>query len=192
VADSNSKQISSFNIQTPGTPTTLTLDVGPNAVAIDPFQNIAAVTEGASNEVVIVNLESLQILDRETGFQLPTGVIYEADSPDPGTFLVTSSLANSFLQVTANVTTGNYDTSAPFKVGINPTALDYNYRSSTLVTANTMSQTLSVMDFLTKTVKAVIPLSVSQQFGVAIDPITNRAVVVDQNNNRVLIVPLPF
>jgi YVTN family beta-propeller protein len=192
VADSNSKQISSFNIQAPGTPTTLTLDVGPNAVAIDPFQNIAAVTEGASNAVVIVNLADLQILNRQGGFSLPTGVIYEADSPDPGTFLVTSSLANSIITVTADVATGSYQINTPVPVGINPTALDYNYRSSTLVTANTMSQTLSVMDFLTNTVKAVIPISVSQQFGVAIDPLTNRAVVVDQNHNRVLIVPLPF
>jgi DNA-binding beta-propeller fold protein YncE len=34
-------------------------------------------------------------------------------------------------------------------------------------------------------------LPVSQQFAVAIDPATNRAFVVDQNNNRVLVVPLP-
>jgi DNA-binding beta-propeller fold protein YncE len=50
---------------------------------------------------------------------------------------------------------------------------------------------MSVMDFPNKTVKAIIPLSVSQQFGVAIDPTTNRAVVVDQNNNRLLIFQLP-
>ena len=39
--------------------------------------------------------------------------------------------------------------------------------------------------------KAIIPLPVSQQFAVAIDPVTNRALVVDQNNNRVIVVPLP-
>jgi DNA-binding beta-propeller fold protein YncE len=76
-------------------------------------------------------------------------------------------------------------------VGFNPTSLDYNYRTSTLVTANALSQTLSVMDYLTGKVKAVIPLPVSQQFAVAIDPATNRAIVVDQNNNRVVIMPLP-
>ncbi|PYU01489.1 MAG: hypothetical protein DMG34_18070 [Acidobacteria bacterium] len=76
-------------------------------------------------------------------------------------------------------------------MGINPTSIDYNYRSSTLVTANTSSQTLSVMDFLTKSIKAIIPLPVSQQFAVAIDPMTNRAFIVDQNNNRVIVVPLP-
>jgi hypothetical protein len=31
----------------------------------------------------------------------------------------------------------------------------------------------------------------SAQFGVAIDPFTNLAVIVDQGNNRVLIFPMP-
>jgi DNA-binding beta-propeller fold protein YncE len=188
VADSNSAQVSFFNIQTPGTATTLALDAGPSAVAIDPTRNIAAVAEAASNAVVIVDLGSSQVLDRETGFQLPTGAMYD---PDSDTFLIVSSLANSFLSITARPQTGSYVTSAPYRVGINPTAIDYNYRSSTLVTANTYGQNLSIMDFQSKTVKAIIPLSVSQQFGVAIDPTRNRALVVDQANNRVLIVPLP-
>jgi DNA-binding beta-propeller fold protein YncE len=188
VADSNAAQISFFNIASPGTPTTLALDAGPSAVAIDPTRNIAAVAEAAANEVAIVDLGSSQVLDRETGFQLPTGAIYD---PDSDTFLIISSLGNSFLSVTARPATGSYVTSAPYKVGINPTAIDYNYNSSTLVTSNTSSNTLSVMDFLTKTVKAVIPLSVSQQFGVAIDRVRNTALVVDQANGRVLIVPLP-
>ncbi len=188
VADSNSAQVSFFNVQSPGTATALALDAGPSAVAIDPTRNIAAVAEAASNQVVIVDLGSSQVLDRETGFQLPSGAMYD---PDSDTFLIASSLANSFLSITARPATGSYVTSAPYRVGINPTAIDYNYRSSTLVTVNTYSQTLSIMDFQTKTVKAVIPLSVSQQFGVAIDPARNRALVVDQANNRVLILPLP-
>ena len=165
VADSNSSQVSFFDISSPGTPSTLTVDAGPEAVAIDPTRNIAAVAEGASSTVVIVDLSTSQILSRVTGFALPTGAIYD---PDSDTYSVTFN-----------------------RVGINPTSIDYNYRSSTLVTANTSSQTLSVMDFLTKTIKAIIPLAVSQQFAVAIDPMTNRAFVVDQNNNRVIVVPLP-
>jgi hypothetical protein len=47
------------------------------------------------------------------------------------------------------------------------------------------------MDFLTKTVKAILPIPASQQFAIAVHPRTNQAVIVDQNNNRVLIVPLP-
>jgi YVTN family beta-propeller protein len=187
VADSNASQVSFFDISSPGTPSTLALDAGPEAVAIDPTRNIAAVAEGASSTVVIVDLATSQILSRVTGFALPTGATYD---PDSDTFLVTSSLANNFGSVIAHPDTDTYSVTFN-RVGINPTSIDYNYRSSTLVTANTSSQTLSIMDFLTKTVKAVIPLPVSQQFAVAIDPVTNRAFVVDQNNNRVIVVPLP-
>jgi DNA-binding beta-propeller fold protein YncE len=187
VADSNASQVSFFDISSPGTPSTLTMDAGPEAVAIDPTRNIAAVAEGASSTVVIVDLATSQILNRVTGFSLPTGAIYD---PDSDTFLVTSSLANNFGSVIAHPDTDTYSVTFN-RVGINPTSIDYNYRSSTLVTTNTSSQTLSVMDFLTKTIKAIIPLPVSQQFAVAIDPVTNRAFVVDQNNNRVIVVPLP-
>jgi DNA-binding beta-propeller fold protein YncE len=187
VADSNSSQVSFFDISSPGTPATLTVDAGPEAVAIDPTRNIAAVAEGASSTVVIVDLSTSQILSRVTGFALPTGAIYD---PDSDTFLVTSSLANNFGSVIAHPDTDTYSVTFN-RVGINPTSIDYNYRSSTLVTANTSSQTLSVMDFLTKTIKAIIPLPASQQFAVAIDPMTNRVFVVDQNNNRVIVVPLP-
>jgi DNA-binding beta-propeller fold protein YncE len=187
VAESNASKLSFFSITSPGTPTTLTVDAGPNSVAIDPTRNIAAVAEGASSQVVVIDLATEQILSRVTGFQLPTGGIYD---PDSDTFLITSSLANNFGAVTARPDTGNYSVTFN-RVGVNPTSLDYNYRSSTLVTTNTNSQTMSLMDFLTKTIKAIIPLPVSQQFAVAIDVVTNRAWVVDTNNNRVVVVPLP-
>jgi len=188
VAGSNSSQVSFFDIGSPATPTTLDVDVGPNVPAIDPTRNIAAVAEGGSDKVVIIDLASKQILARITGIAFPTGALYD---PDSDTFMVASSTTNNVYSFHVDPTAGIYATPKAYSVGFNPTSLDYNYRTSSLVTANTLSQTLSVVDFLTGKVKAVIPLSVSQQFGVAIDPSTNRAVVVDQANNRVLIVPLP-
>lgn len=187
VADGNAAQISIFDIANPGTPKKLAVDVGPAAVAIDPGRGIAAVAETASGEVVLVDLNDDQVLERVSGFQLPTGAMYD---PDSDKFLITSSLSNNVGSVTADPATSTYTVSFN-RVGINPTSLDYNYRSSTLVTTNTLSQTMSVMDFPNKRVMAILPLSVSQQFGVAIDSMTNRAVVVDQNNNRVLIFQLP-
>jgi hypothetical protein len=70
------------------------------------------------------------------------------------------------------------------------------------VTSNFSSHTLSVLDYvcppsvsgaacLTPQVRAVLGLGGSQQFSVAIDPKLNLAVVVDQVNNRILLVPLP-
>ena len=188
VAGSDSSQVSFFDIGSPATPTALDVDVGPNAPAIDPTRNILAVAEGGSDKVVIIDLASKQILARITGIAFPTGALYD---PDSDTFLVASSTTNNVYSFHVDPSAGIYATPKGYSVGFNPTALDYNYRTSTLVTANTLSETLSVMDFLTGKVKAVIPLPVSQQFGVAVDPSTNRAVVVDQANNRVLIVPLP-
>jgi DNA-binding beta-propeller fold protein YncE len=60
-----------------------------------------------------------------------------------------------------------------------------------LVTANNVSNTISVIDYLSQTVQAVLPIANSAMFSVAIDPLSNMAVVADQANNRVLIVPLP-
>jgi DNA-binding beta-propeller fold protein YncE len=188
VADSNASQLSFFDIASPGTPSTLTVDVGPNAPAIDPTRNVAAVAEGASDKVVIVDLSSKQILSRIPGVAFPTGAIYD---PDSDNFLVTSSTTNNVYSFHVDPTQGVYSPPLGYSVGFNPTSLDYNYRTSTLVTGNALAQTLSVLDFLTGKVKAVIPISLSQQFALAIDPRSNRAVVVDQNNNRILILPLP-
>jgi YVTN family beta-propeller protein len=183
IANSNSSQVSFLNVQSPGTPTTLTVDTGPIAVAIDPTRNLAAVAHGSQSNVVIVDLDDEQIETRVTGFQLPTGAVYD---PDSDQFVVASSLANNLVLIDPD----SFAVTS-VRVGINPTSVDSNYRSSTLVTANTSSQTVSVMNFPARTVEAILPLPVSQQFAIAVHPRTNQAVVVDQNNNRVLLVPLP-
>ena len=81
---------------------------------------------------------------------------------------------------------------APLRVGINPTAVAYNPLTSTLVTVNSLSQTLTVVDYLDKQVRAVFPVTPSNQFGVAIMPQTNLAIVADSTNSRVLEFPLPY
>jgi len=48
-----------------------------------------------------------------------------------------------------------------------------------------------VLDILSQRVRHVLSLPGSQQFSVDIHPRTNLAVVADENNNRVLLVPLP-
>jgi DNA-binding beta-propeller fold protein YncE len=188
VADITASQLSFFDISAPATPTTLTVDVGPNTPAIDPTRNIAAVAESGSDKVVIVDLSSHQILTRISGTALPTGALYD---PDSDQFVVPSSTTNNVYAFHADPSAGTYAAPTGYSVGFNPTSLDYNYRTRTLLTGNVLSQTLSVMDFPSGKVRAVIPLSVSQQYAVAIIPESNQAVVVDQNNNRILIVPLP-
>jgi len=97
----------------------------------------------------------------------------------------------------------------PVRVGIGPTSLDYNYQASTLVTVNSVSHTMSVLSYvcppsagapacLGPKVRTVIGLGGTQAaapvFGpnaIAVDPILNLAVLVDEDNNQVLLIPLP-
>jgi hypothetical protein len=76
-------------------------------------------------------------------------------------------------------------------VGINPQSVRYNFQTSTLATFNNVSRTVSVMDYLAQRIRAVLPLAGSSAFSFDIDQRTNNAVIADQANNRVLIVPLP-
>ena len=94
-----------------------------------------------------------------------------------------------------------------FRVGINPTAIAYNFRTSTLVSTNTASHTISVADFLAQKIRAVLTLPPATaansylaltlafqgalQYAVDIHPFTNIAVIADTANGRVLFVPLP-
>jgi hypothetical protein len=93
--------------------------------------------------------------------------------------------------------------------GIAPTSIDYNYQTSTLVTVNSPSRTMSVLNYVcppssgasacvgsgVRTVLGVggtqTSLPVLGPNAVAIDPKLNLAVLVDPDNNRILLVPLP-
>ncbi len=185
VANSDQNTISVFNVGTGSSAVTATSDQRPVAVAIDPDRNLAVVANATQNNFTVFDISqsSPPLTARISGVQLPTGVVFD---PVTTLFVATSSLGN-------NVAIFNPDTQqlTPLRVGINPTSLAYNFESSTLVTVNTASNTISVVDFLDRRVRAVLPLSASSQFSVAIHPRTNLAVVADQNNNRVLLVPLP-
>ncbi len=183
VANSGSNTISTFSADTGGNASSIAVDARPVAVAIDPGRNVAAVANSTQNNINLVDLGAASVTARIGGFQLPTAVVFD---PVTGFFLLTSSLANNLVIV-------NPDTQqvTPARVGINPTSMAYNFQSSTLVTVNTASNTVSVMDFLDRRVRAILGLTGSQQFSVDIHPRTNLAVIADENNNRVLLVPLP-
>jgi DNA-binding beta-propeller fold protein YncE len=100
-------------------------------------------------------------------------------------------------------------TSTSASVGIAPTSVDYNFQTSSLVTANAGSHTMSVLDYtcppsiaaptcVSPQVRAVIEFGGAQSSAfvlgpnaVAIDPKLSLAVLVDPDNNRVLLIPLP-
>jgi DNA-binding beta-propeller fold protein YncE len=184
---SNTLSLIDINIaDTPAVTATINTDMNPLAVAIDPTLNYAAVTASGGNgtpTVVLYDLVNNSTVGRISGLSLPSGVVFD---PVAGNFVIANSLQNNIvILVPTTLKTTSVST------GINPYSLDYNYQTSTLVTANSLSGTLSVMDYLAQQVEAVLPIGNSSMFSVAIDLLTNIAVVADQANNRVLLVPLP-
>jgi len=184
------------------------IDQDPIAVAIDPTLNLVATacelvptsTTAQAGALDIGTVQGNPSTDRIFGLQIPTGVIFD---PVSQVFLVANSAQNQIVivdPVTFNSTT--------LRAGIDPTSLDYNFQTSTLVTVNSASNSISVLDYTcpptgvnpacgAPRVRAVLELSGSQsfstllQFAVAVDPKLNLAVVVDKANNRLLLIPLP-
>jgi YVTN family beta-propeller protein len=211
-ATNNGGSLASFVVEgaTSGTATSSAcVDYIPLAVAIDPVlnndptQTVAAVTTASQ-------FNGLDLLALPFGavtriqMQLPTGVVFDALN---GVFAVVDSTANNVIFVNPLTSETVFTASA----GINPTSLDYNFNSSTLVTSNAASNTLSVLAYVCPPnvngvsncpvprvreildVGSVEPL-VSVVVGpnsIAIDPRLNLAVEIDQANNRILLVPLP-
>ncbi|MGB8522253.1 MAG: hypothetical protein WCD43_04745 [Candidatus Acidiferrales bacterium] len=194
----------------------VTVDQFPVAVAMAPVLlsppipgiittlNYAAVaTDSSASSVDVLNVDSASIVSRVFPLQLPTGAIFDPVNQD---FLVADSVINNVVVIDPN-------TFIPisFRVGIGPTSLDYNYQTSTLVTNNAVSNTISIVGYVCPPNAGGLPSCagprVREVLGVggllqpssvvvgpnsiAIDLKMNLGVLVDQSNNRVLLVPLP-
>lgn len=189
--------------------TTVSVDHNPLAVAIDPEISIlgsmvgyaAVATDSSSSSVDFVNLTADAIAGRVAGLENPSGIVFD---PVNQVFLAADSLGNEVVIIDPSTFVA---TSVP--VGIGPTSLDYNSQTSTLLTVNSISHTLSVISYVCPSsiaapsclgpqVRTVLGLGGMQTSSpvlgpnaVAIDPKLNLAVLVDPDNNRVLLVPLP-
>jgi DNA-binding beta-propeller fold protein YncE len=179
------------------------VDQGAVAVAIDPTLNYAAVaTASQASSIDIIDLATNSKVGGITGLlQNPSGIIFD---PINQVFLTADSLQNAI-----SIIDPATFIPASVAVGIAPTSLDYNYQTSTLVTVNGPSRTMSVMAYvcpptgsapncLGPRVRSVLALGGSQTSttmlgpnAVAIDPKMNLAALVDPDNNRLLLVPLP-
>jgi DNA-binding beta-propeller fold protein YncE len=216
LANTGSNTVSEINLalltkttQNPTPPTSLSatsiaIDTSPIAVAIDPDrgtnnQGLAVVTALAlqSGSAPIGVLDAVDIggatPQKSTTAAVgqvtstPTGIVFNP-TVSPTLFYATSSGGNV-------VTSFNPDTGATSSVhvGINPTSLAINPQTGGIVTINSASQTISIIDTLSNPFKtrSTFGIGGSPQFGIAIDQFTNLAVIVDQANNRVLLFPIP-
>lgn len=185
---------------TPAVTSSPIVDQNPIAAAVDPTLNYAAVaTASSSSSVDFINLANGALAGRAsgTGIQDPAGVVFD---PVNQMFVAANSLLNNVVIIDPTTFLAT-----PVRVGIAPMSVDYNFQASTLVTVNPPSHTMSVLDYVcppaaacSPSVRTVIGLGGTQVATpvlgpntLAIDPKLNLAVLVDQDNNRVLLVPLP-
>ncbi|MDP9147334.1 MAG: hypothetical protein M3N22_06715 [Acidobacteriota bacterium] len=207
VANTGSNTVSTINLQpllasppAAAGVSTVAVNQNPIAVAIDPDRGtnnrgLAVVTSlllngssapfGALDVIDIgATVPAKNSSASLSGIQAtPTGAVFD---PATANFYATSSQGNL-------ITAFNPDNGATqaIKVGINPTSLAYNFQTGTILTVNALSNTISIVDAQTFRTRATLGIGGSSQFAAAIHPITNLAVIADQSNNRVILLPLP-
>ena len=211
VANTGGNTVSEINLgllfgATPATSltaTTIAVDTEPIAIAIDPDrgtnnQGLAVVTalalssslpRGVLDSVDIGAATPAKSTTAAPGSltATPTGIVFDA-SISPALFYATSSGGNVI--ATFNPDNG---ASSTVHVGINPTSLALNPQTGGILTVNTISNTISIVDSLSSPFKTRKTFGIpgSPQLGVAIDQFLNLAVIVDQAHNRVLLFPMP-
>ncbi len=196
VANSGSNTISIFptSSTTGTTATSISVQQSPSPIAVDPSTHHAAVGNLASGNVSLIDLKQVNPALTSAGIQIPQGVVLDpcgasscaANTTISANFLIAASLENQV--VSLDQTSG---TLTSVRVGINPTSLAYNFQTSTLVTTNSVGQSMTVVDFLSRQVRSVFRMTPSSQFSVDIHPLTNLAVVSDFADKRILLLPLP-
>ncbi len=186
------------------TPTTVAINGSPTAIAVDPNRAVAVVTtlqnsgtSSASGGLDVVNL-STQPPARSTSASVGsltaslTGIAFDAapsfNTPNAGTavFYATSTQQNAIYSF--NPDSGSTQL---IRVGINPYGLAYNPQTGTILTINSTSNTSSIIDSQNFKTRNTLGISSLSQFPVAMDTLTNTVVIADQNNNRVIFLPVP-
>jgi DNA-binding beta-propeller fold protein YncE len=205
VANSGSSTVSVVDLTalevTPmNTPTAaaVAVDQQPYAIAVDPNRQVAVVTALQQTSIGVVTgaLDVITLSGTPTESttatintlsSVPTGIVYDP-AASPAVFYVTSPQLNSIYVF--NPDTGSTQT---VRVGINPFSVAYNYQTGALLSVNAEStgSTISVIDSQTLTTQATLGIGSQSQYAVAMDNVYGTAVIVDQNNNRVLFVPMP-
>jgi hypothetical protein len=212
IANSVANTVTVVNAVTGGT-SSISTGQQPVAVAFNYVNHTVAVANSSGNTV---GISGGGAGSQTQGFSVngPTSVVYDPVPTDCGSnsngtttnttgcFIASSSTGNS-----VNVIDPVSSVQTAFRIGINPTAIAYNFLTSTLVSTNTASHTVTVADFLGQKIRAVLALppaapansnlalslafAGSLQYALDIHPFTNIAVIADTVNGRVLFVPLP-
>jgi DNA-binding beta-propeller fold protein YncE len=212
IANSVANTVTVVNATTGGV-STISTGQGPVAVAMNYVNHQVAVANAGSSTISISG-GTTGSASQTFNVSVPTSVLYDPVTTDCGSNSngTTTNTAGCFLAVSSTANVAEVidpltSVQQAFRLGINPTAIAYNYRTSTLVSANTASHTISVADFLGQRIRAVLSLPPTTtantnlaislaiagaiQYALDIHPFTNVAVIADAANGRVLFLPLP-
>jgi len=181
-----------------GTPTAvpIAVDTQPRGIAVDPNRQIAVVTALRQVSVSVVSgfLDVILLSGVPTEStsasvaslsSTPTGIVYDP-AVSPALFYITSPQVNAIYAYNPD-----QGSAQQIRVGVNPFSIGYNYQTGTLLSVNSTSNTISVVDSQTFNTKATLGIGSQSQFASAMDNVYGTAVLADQNNNRVLFVPMP-
>lgn len=187
VTSSGSNSVSVFDVTSSTLPQPSSLATGtlPVAAAVAPELGVAVVADETGNTAEVLNVSSgtLSLISSIPGLQEPFGVDYD---PVTQNFLVLERAANEVLTIN-----GVSLLESTFRAGVDCSSLAYDFQSGTLLTLNTASSTLSVVDLPNVTVTDLLPLTGSTQYALAIHPRLGLAVVSDSTNNRIVLMPMP-
>ena len=191
------------HVTAPLVATNVGLSGPPTAISVDPVRSIAAVSvlqnpgsTSVSGALDVVNLATNPPVRSSTASVSSltasiTGLAYDPGDPlttpvTPSVFYATSTQANAIFSFNPD-----FGSVQQVRVGINPYSVGYNPQTGTLLTINSTSNSASLVDVQTFKTVDTLGITSQSQFAIAVDPITNTAVIVDQNNNRVLGLALP-
>jgi len=212
IANNVANTVSVVNAQT-GAVHSITTGAGPVAVGFNYVNHQVAVADFGSSSLATADGSAGSTTAFAT-INAPTSVVYDPVPADCGSGASSSTpntvgcfLANSSTDGLVYILDPVAGFQNAFQVGINPTAIAYNSLTSTLVSTNTSSHTVTVADFLAHRIRAILPLppipaanvNLATNLAIAGVPLyaldvhrfSNIAVIADTANGAVLFVPLP-
>jgi DNA-binding beta-propeller fold protein YncE len=182
---SNSVNLFSLSAAAGTLPSALGVDSGPVAAAIAPDLNLAVTAQATANDAIIFNIASGTpvLANRMPNISQASGADYD---PVNQIFLIQSSGSNAIVAVNPITLL-----ESSIRTGVDPTSLAYNFQSGTMLTLNSGSGSLSLLDLPNSKVRDVLPIASSSQYAVAIHRRLELVVIADAANNRVLLFPTP-
>jgi DNA-binding beta-propeller fold protein YncE len=188
ITNTNSDSVSQFVLTTASTtvPSGISVDSSPIAAGTAPDLNYAVTAQSTANDATLIDISSGTpvLVSKVSNISVASGVEYD---PVNQIFLIQSSGGN--IIVALNPIT-LLQTS--IRTGVNPTSLAYNFQDGALLTLNSGSSTLSVLDLPDQLVRDVLPFTGGTVYAIAIHRRLEYVVVSDPANNRVLLLPLPL